>query len=97
MVMQNQYEKFGFLFVSSQKGIKDDDNNFYTYIGELFLQKYELDTAISIINYYEGGGNFLVNWLMLSKPYSSDMELLQALKELNLCEYHKAIHKKPRE
>ena len=97
MIMQNQYEKFGFLFVSSKKGIKEDDNNFYAYIGNLFVQKYELDTAIIIINYYEGGGNFLVNWLMLSRPYSPDMELLQTLKELNLWEYDKAMHKKPRE
>lgn len=96
MVMQNEHERFGFLFVSTRKGIKEDSDKFYNYIGELFVQKYELDTAIVIINYYEGNGNFFVKWLMLSKPYSSDEELLQALKELNLWEGDKYIQKKPR-
>lgn len=84
MIMQNEYEKFGFLFVSTQKGIEEDNDGFYAYIGELFVQKYELDTAIIIINYYEGNGNFFVKWLMLSKPYSPNHVLINSLKELNL-------------
>ena len=43
------------------------------------------------ISYYEGDGNFSVNWILLSKPYSPDKELLQALTELNLWEYDKVI------
>lgn len=97
MVMQNEYEKFGFLFVSTQKGIKEDCDDFYTYIGKLFVQKYTLDTAIIIITYYEGSGSFFVNWLMLSKPYSPDQILIQDLEELNLWNGDNIIQKKPRE
>ena len=96
MVMQNEYEKFGFLFISAKKGIKEDCSDFYIYIGKLFVQKYELDTAIIIINYYEGDGNFYVNWIMLSKPYSPDQILIQDLKELNLWNGDNLIQKKPR-
>ena len=60
------------------------------------MQKYELDTAIIIINYYEGDGNFYVNWIMLSKPYSPDQILIQDLKELNLWNGDNLIQKKPR-
>ena len=97
MVMQNAYEKFGFLFISTQTGIKEDCDNFYTYIGSLFVQKYGLDTAIIMINYYEGNGNFFVKWLMLSKPYSPDPLLMQDLQELNLWNGDNIIQKKPRE
>lgn len=84
MVMQNEREKFGFLFISTQKGIDEDCDKFYFYISNLFVQRYELDTAIVIINYYESDGNFLVNWLMLSKPFKPDLALKNTLKELNL-------------
>lgn len=97
MVMQNEYEKFGFLFVSTQKGIKEDCDDFYIYIGKLFVQKYELDTALIIINYYEGNGNYFVNWVMLSKPFSPDQILIQDLKELNLWNGDNVIRKTPRE
>lgn len=84
MIMHNSYEQFGFLFISTYKGAKGSNEEFYQYIGKLFIQKYKLDTAILIINYYEGAETFFVNWLMLSRPYSKNKTLIQDLKKLNL-------------
>lgn len=87
IVGENKFEKFGFLFISNQKGIKEDSEKFYKYITNLFIQQYHLDTAITIISYYEGNGNYFVNWLMMSKPFKEDIDIQKFLKENNPWKY----------
>ena len=87
IVGENKFEKFGFLFISTKKGIKEDSEKFYKYITNLFMQQYHLDTAITIISYYEGNGNYFVNWLMMSKPFKEDIEIQKFLKENNPWKY----------
>lgn len=83
MVIKNKTEKIGFLFISTKRGIKEDCEGFYKYIIDMFIQQYHLDTAIAIISYYEGSGNYFVNWLMMSKPFKEDFEIQKFLKENN--------------
>lgn len=83
IVCKNCEETFGFLFVSSKKNIKEDCKGFYLYLSNLFVQQYSLDTAITLVCYYEGDEHYLVNWMMMSKPFENDTELQNILKKNN--------------
>jgi len=91
IVGQNKHEKFGFLFISTKKGDIKDNNDFYAHLTRLFIQKYKLETAITIICYYEGEHNYLVNWLFMSKPFENDEELQRSLNENDLWKHTKQV------
>ena len=55
------------------------------------IQKYQLQTAITIISYYEGNNNYLVNWLFMSKPFENDEELQKVLDNNDLWKHTKQV------
>lgn len=91
IVGQNINERFGFLFISTKKDDIKDNNDFYIHLTRLFIQKYQLETAIAIICYYEGENNYLVNWLFMSKPFEYDGEFQNSLNENDLWKHTKQI------
>lgn len=92
IVGQNINEKFGLLFISAKKGDKQDNINFYKYLTSLFVQKYQLETAIAIICYYEGDHNYLVNWLFMSKPFEHNVELQKILDKNDIWKNAKRVN-----
>ena len=91
IVGQNISERFGFLFISAKKDDVKDNNKFYSHLTNLFIQKYQLQTAIAIISYYEGNNNYLVNWLFMSKPFENDEELQKVLDNNDLWKHTKQV------
>ena len=91
IVGQKISERFGFLFISAKKDDVKDNNKFYSHLTNLFIQKYQLQTAIAIISYYEGNNNYLVNWLFMSKPFENDKELQKVLDNNDLWKHTKQV------
>lgn len=71
-------------------------------VEDMYGQTVEIDNSKKIIPVIIfkaddiSDGNFFVNWIMLSKPYSPDQILIRDLKELNLWNGDNVIQKKPR-
>lgn len=91
IVAQNINEKFGFLFISSKKGLPNDNNDFYLHLTKMFIQKYQLDTAITLVCYYKGKGNYFVNWFFMSGPFEHDEEIQKLLNKNDLWKCAKKV------
>ena len=86
-------ETYGFLFIKSKRGIKEDNMNFYSFLIELFSQKFKINTVVLFISYKDTaeGFDYYIETIYSEKEYKPDEEIIKILAKADPWQHGKAV------